>query len=97
MVCAGEGQITLALVGAGHIVYTCDPRTDTHTADLSMQTLRGAAICGLVRVFGWHHLVLPGAIRPTNRTGEELLLLLLLGQTLLHGKTSYTELVITVV
>ncbi len=60
MVCAGEGQITLAPVGAGHAVYTGDPHIDTHTADPGMQTLRGAAICGLARVFGWHHLVLPG-------------------------------------
>ncbi len=78
MVCAGEGQITLAPVGAGHTVYTGDPHIDTHTADPGMQTLRGAAICGLARVFGWHHLVLPKAIRPTNRTGEGLLILILI-------------------
>ncbi len=62
VVCAGdEGQITLAPVGAGHAVYTGDPHTGTHTADPGMQTLRGAAICGLVRVFSWHHLVLLGS------------------------------------
>ncbi len=61
VVCAGEGQITLAPIGAGHTVYTGDPHIDTHTADPGMQTLRGAAICGLVRVFGWHYLVLPRA------------------------------------
>jgi len=60
MVCAGEGQITLAPVGAGHAIYTGDPHTDTHTAGPGMQTLRGATICGLARVFGWHHLVLLG-------------------------------------
>jgi len=47
VVCAGEGQITLALVGARHAVYTSDPHTGMHTASPSMQTLRGAAICGL--------------------------------------------------
>jgi hypothetical protein len=60
MVCAGEGQITLAPVGAGHAVYTCDPHTGTHTASPGMQMLRGATICGLARVFGWHHLVFLG-------------------------------------
>ncbi len=41
VVCASEGQITLAPVGAGHAVYTGDPHIDTHTADPGMQTLRG--------------------------------------------------------
>jgi len=59
VVCAGEGQITLAPVGAGHAVYIGDPHIDTHIAGPGMQTLRGVAICGLARVFGWHHLVLP--------------------------------------
>jgi len=61
VVCAGEGQIILAPIGAGHAVYTSDPHTGTHTAGPGMQMLRGAAIYGLVRMFGWHHLVLPGS------------------------------------
>ncbi len=61
VVCVGEGQITLAPVGAGHAIYTSDPHTSMHTTDSGMQTLRGAAICGLARMFGWHHLVLPGS------------------------------------
>jgi hypothetical protein len=61
MVCASEGQITLVPIGAGHAIYTGEPHTDTHTTGSGMQTLRGAAICGLAQVFGWHHLVFPGS------------------------------------
>jgi hypothetical protein len=61
VVCVGKGQITLAPVGAGHAIYIGDPHTGTHTAGPGMQTLRGAAICGLARMFGWHHLVLPAS------------------------------------